>query len=170
MSNTKKTKIQLAFEHIASEYVEMRTVVRNGEQQKLNVLAWQQRSALNSLVNSFGYQLEFAETSLDRARDRVRDAMRTDKGGEIDERNLNRAVEWAERMEMQVAVANNVFVAAQEAFEVIFEEKYQPFKSAPAGASPKAGQSTVSDTLNRAARLLGETVTEELNGIEDATS
>lgn len=84
-----------------------------GEQVEVNALAYAQRRVINGLCYSAALTLQSSSEQLDQASEKVRVAARSHRGDEISEQQLVRAIEWADRMQLQVATLDALLEAAE---------------------------------------------------------
>lgn len=85
-----------------------------GEQVEVNALAYAQRRVLNGICYSAALTLQSSTEQLDQASEKVRVAARSHRGDEISEQQLARAIEWADRMQLQVAALNSLLETAED--------------------------------------------------------
>jgi len=69
-----------------------------------NILHYPQKRILNGLAYAAVTSLRFAEERVDEQKRKVADAIRTHRNDEISEQKLNRAMDWMENLDLQVAV------------------------------------------------------------------
>ena len=69
----------------------------------VNLLGYAQRRVLNGIAYSAALTLQSTQQSYDEAVAKVRLAARSHRGDELSELQLQRAIEWAQRLEMQLA-------------------------------------------------------------------
>lgn len=87
----------------------------SGEIVEVNLLGYAQRRVLNGIAYSAALTLQSTEQSYDEATAKVRLAARSHRGDELSEVQLQRAIDWAQRLEMQMAHLNELVEIASEA-------------------------------------------------------
>jgi hypothetical protein len=85
-----------------------------GEQVEVNALAYAQRRLFNGICYSAALTLQSSTEQLDLATEKVRVAARAHRGDEISEQQLARAIDWADRMQIQVTTLNALLEVALE--------------------------------------------------------
>jgi hypothetical protein len=85
-----------------------------GEQIEVNALAYAQRRLFNGICYSAALTLQSSTEQLDLATEKVRVAARAHRGDEISEQQLARAIDWADRMQIQVTTLNALLEVALE--------------------------------------------------------
>ena len=149
---------------VASMFHEpVEVVTSTGERQKKNTLAWSQKFILQGIADSCAALVRISERQMTELKDQIVREMRSHTQSEIDQRNLNRLLDRAERQQMQVTTAQAAFHSAVEAFEGCTGETY----SAPA-VRPKADPNQATGALERAAKMFGISLGEAANadGVE----
>jgi hypothetical protein len=85
-----------------------------GEQIEVNALAYAQRRLFNGICYSTALTLQSSTEQLDLATEKVRVAARAHRGDEISEQQLTRAIDWADRMQIQVTTLNALLEVAED--------------------------------------------------------
>ena len=113
-----------------------------------NVLAYVQRDILNAICWITFQRLDKSQANLDKARESVKGALRSNDGTEIALNNLNRKLGWAEKLNFQHAALADMYEAAKVVHKVITEEEFsEPVKKAAPVATPKEQAETASRLL-----------------------
>jgi hypothetical protein len=86
-----------------------------GEQVEVNALSYAQRRVINGICYSAALTLQSSTEQFDQAAEKVRIAARSHRGDEISEQQLARAIEWADRMQLQVSTLNSLLEVAEDA-------------------------------------------------------
>lgn len=163
MTSTKA--LTKAIDTIAEFMTEMSTKEdRNtGEILDINLLGYAQRRVLNGIAYSAALTLQTTSQSYDEACQKVRLAARSHRGDELSELQLQRSIDWAQRLEMQMAHLQALVDAAADAHERHTGEKF---------VAPKARQFTErkfqSAALEQAKRFGIDTETNMAGGVEVA--
>ena len=97
----------------------------DGSQIEVNTLAYAQRRVLNGIAYSTALTLSSSEKSYDEAVSKVRYLTRTHRNDEISELNLQRAIQWCERLEMQIAALSDLLEVATEVHNRHTGEKFK---------------------------------------------
>lgn len=87
-----------------------------GEILVVNTLAYPQKRILNGLAYAARTSLDFAIKAQDEAKTRVQQAIRSHRGDEISEQKLERALDWKERLDVQVAALDQLCEQAIAAY------------------------------------------------------
>jgi parvulin-like peptidyl-prolyl isomerase len=95
-----------------------------GEQVEVNALAYAQRRLLNGICYSAALTLQSSTEQLDLATEKVRVAARSHRGDEISEQQLARAIDWADRMQIQVTTLNALLKALEDAHFTYTHERF----------------------------------------------
>jgi hypothetical protein len=130
---SKKITVDAALVAIAQHFTFNQTVrTGEGDVQK-NTLAFIQKRVLNGLCTSAAFTLSDNRRSFDEAKDRIAQATRAHRGDELSDQTLNRAVDWAERLELQIAMLEGFLTVASQTYETYTGETYvePPRKTAP---------------------------------------
>jgi hypothetical protein len=130
---SKKITVDAALNAIAAHFTFNQTV-RTGEGDvEKNQLAFIQKRVLNGLCTSAAFTLSDNRRSFDEAKDRIAQATRAHRGDELSDQTLNRAVDWAERLELQIAMLEGFLDVAARTYETYTGETYvePPRKVAP---------------------------------------
>lgn len=90
----------------------------------VNLLGYAQRRVLNGIAYSAALTLQSTQQSYDEAVAKVRLAARSHRGDELSELQLQRAIDWAQRLEMQMAHLSELVEIAAEAHERHTGEKF----------------------------------------------
>jgi len=126
---TKKThEIGLidALRTIAKELTDVRVRQdKDGNPIETNILGFAQKRVLNGIAYSTALTLQRTQQDLDEAKQKVIVAARSHRGDEISEQQLNRAVDWAERLEMQEAVLSNLLQVSMTVYEQATGDLFQ---------------------------------------------
>ena len=85
---------------------------------EVNLLGYAQRRVLNGIAYSAALTLQSTQQSYDEAVSKVKLAARNHRGDELTELQLQRAIDWAQRLEMQIAHLEALVEVAAEAHEV----------------------------------------------------
>ena len=113
-----------------------------------NVLAYVQRDMLNAICWITFQRLDKSQVNLDKAREGVKAALRSNDGSEIALNNINRKLGWAEKLNFQHAALADMYEAAKVVHKVITEEEFvEPAKKAAPTATPKEQAETASRLL-----------------------
>jgi len=111
-------KITAALKTIAAELTEMQTRTnKDGQSEQVNVLAYAQKRVLNGICYSTALTIERTQNDLDDAKAKVQVAARSHRGDELSEVALNRAIDWAERLELQLATLEAILTDAVSVYE-----------------------------------------------------
>lgn len=111
-------KITAALRTIAAELTEMQTRTnKDGQSEQVNLLGYAQKRVLNGICYSTALTIEKTQKDLDDAKERVIIASRTHRGDELSEVALNRAVDWTERLELQLAALEAILADAVSVYE-----------------------------------------------------
>lgn len=111
-------KITAALKTIAAELTEMQTRTnKDGQSEQVNVLAYAQKRVLNGICYSTALTIERTQNDLDDAKAKVQVAARSHRGDELSEVALNRAIDWAERLELQLATLEAILTDAVTVYE-----------------------------------------------------
>ena len=126
-----------------------------GEETEVNALAYAQRRILNGICYSAALTLQSSTEQLDQASEKVRVAARSHRGDEISEQQLARAIDWADRLQLQVTTLQAIFDTAESAHlrhtgESFKKPSYKPkvrkdFQSAALEAAKRYGINTETD-------------------------
>lgn len=125
--------------------------VTNQDGEVTNRLAYTQARILNSLCYGAAQSLERTKTStLPKATDEVRQAMRAHRGDELSELTLTKKLDWLDRVNDQIAHL--------EAFGKIAEDVYQRTtgEAFVYGTRKAAASTRETDAMARAAAALGD--------------
>ena len=147
---SKKITVDAALNAIAAHFT-FNQIVRIGEGDvEKNQLAFIQRRVLNGLCTSAAFTLSDNRKSFDEAKARIAQAQHAHRGDELSEQTLNRAVDWAERIELQIAMLEGFLDVAARTYETYTGETYvEP----PRKVVPRKEFSTAA--TERAARFTG---------------
>jgi hypothetical protein len=118
MAKKNSPSITSALRTIASELTEIQTRTdKNGQTVQVNVLAYAQKRVLNGICYSTALTMQRTQQDLDDAKQKVIVAARSHRGDELSELALNRAVDWAERLELQLATLDALLNEAIAVYE-----------------------------------------------------
>lgn len=146
--STKKLEAALV---VVAKFFEENVTNQDGE--VTNKLAYTQSRILNSICYGAAQSLERTKGStLPKAQDEVRQAMKSHRGDELSEVTLNKKLAWLERVNDQIAHLEAFERAALEVFETATGEKFVYGTRKPAPSVKHT------DGLARAAALLGENI------------
>lgn len=107
-----------ALEFIADHLTEIQTKVdKDGEVIEINALAYAQKRVLNGVAYSTALTLQSSKTSYDDAVQKVKMATKSHRGDELSEVQLQRAIDWAQRLEMQIAALEALLEVASDIHE-----------------------------------------------------
>lgn len=139
-------KLEAALTVIAKFFEDNQT---NADNKIVNRLAYTQQRILNSICYGAAQSLDRTRRStLPKAQDEVRLAVRAHRGDELSEVQLNRKLDWMERVNEQIAHLEAFAVAANAVYEMATGEKYTfSTPGAPSSDTKKT------DALARAAAL-----------------
>lgn len=102
-----------------------------GQIVEVNLLGYAQRRVLNGLAYSVALTLQNSQQQHDEAVAKINFARRSHRGDELSDVQLNRAIDWAERLELQIAALEALLEVAAEAHEEHTGEKFvRPAKAA----------------------------------------
>jgi hypothetical protein len=147
---SKKITVDAALNAIAAHFTFNQTVRIGEDDVEKNQLAFIQRRVLNGLCTSAAFTLSDNRKSFDEAKARIAQAQHTHRGDELSEQTLNRAVDWAERIELQIAMLEGFLDVAARTYETYTGETYvEP----PRKVVPRKEFSTAA--TERAARFTG---------------
>lgn len=152
-------ELKKAFNAIANFMYE--PMIKDGEE--VNSLAYAQRRVLNGLCYSTSLTLSSSKEQLDQAAEKVRLAARSHRGDEISEQQLQRAIDWADRLQLQVTTLEAVLDFAAAAHLEHTGEKFV----APV-ARKRADSSFQSKALDAAKRYGANAEAERNGGVEVA--
>jgi hypothetical protein len=111
-------KITAALKTIAAELTEMQTRTnKDGQSEQVNILAYAQKRVLNGICYSTALTIERTQNDLDDAKAKVHVAARSHRGDELSEVALNRAIDWTERLELQLATLEAILTDAVTVYE-----------------------------------------------------
>jgi len=134
-----------------------------GEQVEFNALAYAQKRVLNGICYSAAITYQSSTEQLDTASEKVRLAARSHRGDELSELKLQGAIDWADRMQLQVAAIQTVYETAKAAYEKHTGEKFnQP------SYKPQIRKDFQSAALEAAKRYGVEAETVREGGVEVA--
>lgn len=91
---------------------------------EVNLLGYAQRRVLNGIAYSAALTLQSTQSSYDEAVAKVKLAARQHRGDEISEVQLQRAIDWAQRLEMQMAHLEMLVEISSEVHERHTGEKF----------------------------------------------
>lgn len=134
-----------------------------GEQVEVNALAYAQRRVLNGLCYSAALTLQSSTEQFDQASEKVRVAARSHRGDEISEQQLVRAIEWADRLQLQVATLDALLEAAED-----IHLKHTGERFSRPSYKPQVRKDFQSAALEAAKRYGVDTETNREGGIEVA--
>jgi hypothetical protein len=107
-----------ALEFIANHLTEIQTKVdKDGEVIEFNVLGYAQKRVLNGVAYSTALTLQSSKSSYDEAVQKVKLAIKSHRGDELSELQLQRAVDWAQRLEIQIAALEALLEVASDVHE-----------------------------------------------------
>jgi hypothetical protein len=124
--------------------------IDDGTEIEVNALSYIQRRMLNSLCYGAKQTLVNSKSSYQQAVDKVKLAARAHRGDEISDNILNRAVSWAERLELQIAMLEEFADAANTAH---LEHTGEAF-TAPVKQPTTQGKRLVTEALANAAKYI----------------
>lgn len=157
---TKKNSAQTiadALEIIAKELTDVQVKTdKDGQPREINILGYAQKRVLNGIAYSAALTLQRTQQDLDDAKQKVIVAARSHRGDEISEQQLNRTLDWAERLEMQEAVLSNLLQRAMETYERHTGDLFQIPAAKP--AERKTFSTAAMDRAKRFAVGSGEVV------------
>ena len=111
-------KITAALRTIAAELTEMQTRTnKDGQSEQINLLGYAQKRVLNGICYSTALTIEKTQNDLDDAKQKVIIASRAHRGDELSEVALNRAIDWTERLELQLAALEAILADAVSVYE-----------------------------------------------------
>lgn len=125
-STAKAITLIEALQVIATELTDKVVVERDGVPTEINRLAYAQKRVLNGIAYSTALTLQRTQQDLDAAKQKVVIAARSHRGDELSELALNRAVDWAERLELQEATLSNLMTLASEVYTQHTGESFEP--------------------------------------------
>jgi len=141
-------KLEAALVTIAKFFEEN---VQNSENKTVNRLAYVQQRMLNGICWTAHQQAERTRSStLPKAQDEVRAAMKAHRGDELSELTLSRKLDWLDRVNDQIAHADAFFATACDIYEQATGEKYT-VRTPIVGTEVK-----MTTALDRAKAMLGE--------------
>lgn len=156
-------------------YDPVQSVDMEGYATERNNFSWSQRMALQSVANMAYRQLydtgldsqkrvRGVAHKLDKARSYAKQTLRTATGGtEFDIQQVDRALDWVERLESEVAALDEMFHTAAAMYEAAVGEAFKPYAPWTAKSNgPRATNSDIADIRDRAARVLGEAFTPDV--------
>lgn len=118
MAKKNASSITSALRTIAQELTELQTRQdKDGQTVQVNVLAYAQKRVLNGICYSTALTIQRTQTDLDDAKQKVIVAARSHRGDELSEIALNRAIDWAERLELQLVTLENLLAEAVTVYE-----------------------------------------------------
>lgn len=88
-----------------------------GEIIEVNTLAYPQKRILNGLCYAAQSSLDFAIKAQDEAAAKAKLAIRSHRGDELSEQRLASALNWKERLDLQVAALDQLVDVSNEAYE-----------------------------------------------------
>lgn len=139
-------KLEAALTVIAKFFEDNQT---NTDNKVVNRLAYTQQRILNSICYGAAQSLDRTKRStLPKAQDEVRQAVKAHRGDELSEVQLNRKLDWLERVNEQIAHLEAFAEAANAIYESATGERYT--FSSPVTAGPDVKKT---DGLARAAAL-----------------
>ena len=126
-----------------------------GEEVVVNTLGYAQKRLLNGICYSAALTLKSSEEQLEQAVAKVRLAARSHRGDEISEQQLQRAIDWADRIQLQVTTMDSVLEQAEAVYkehtgETFNRPSYKPavrkdFQSSALESAKRYGVDTESD-------------------------
>ncbi len=112
-----------------------------------NQLAYTQRDVLNGLCWVLSTKIEKVSDNLDKAKAKVRREASTQDGSEIAMVNLDKAISWAERMNLQLASVEDAYNAAAAMHEAATGHVFVRPARRVTGDSPTVDQSAQASRL-----------------------
>jgi hypothetical protein len=160
--NSKPISLAQAFNALAEHLTDIVTVVNHetGEFEQKNNMAYAQRRVLNGIAYSAELTLKSTDTSMDKAKDKLR--MLTRQANGTNQPEIDRQCEWIERLIMQQTVLGTVLEAAAAAHLEHTKEAYVPAAVQQRNRQLQAGMVKASPTMDRASKLL------KTLGVDDA--
>lgn len=153
-----------ALQVIANELTDKVVVQKDGAPTEINRLAYAQKRVLNGIAYSTALTLQRTQQDLDAAKQKVIVAARAHRGDELSEVALNRAIDWAERLELQEATLSNLLTLSTEVYTNHTGEEFQ----APA-VRPQAQKEFSTQAMERAKRFaIGSSEVTQAGGVEAA--
>lgn len=132
-----------------------------GEEYEVNGLEFIQKRILNGIAYSASKTLEYSVKTQDEAAKRLRQAIRSHTGDEISEGKLNSAIDWKERIDLQVSTLDAL---REQAIKAYADHTGETFSDKPRTGKALPAREFQTDAMKRAASLLGEDVGEGNRG------
>lgn len=139
-------KLEAALTVIAKFFEDNQT---NTDNKVVNRLAYTQQRILNSICYGAAQELDrCTRSTLPKARQEAADASRAHRGDELSELQLNRKLDWLERVNEQIAHLEAFAAAANATYEEATGQRYSYSPRTAAGSDVRK-----TDALARAAAL-----------------
>jgi hypothetical protein len=137
---------------------------KKGEIVRRNNLGYPQKRILNGICYAAASALQTSKVSHDEAVAKVRLAAKSHRGDELSEVQLQRAVDWAQRLELQISHLEAVLEKGMQHYEVHTGESF----SLPT-SKPQVNRNFQSEALEAAKRYGIDTETTRGGGVEVAS-